>query len=74
MGFYRSPADMYASRADRFQRNGSRHWAMAKSGEGDFHYGKARICYEQASVNRAKAEQARASGATFRTGHAKERG
>lgn len=74
MGFYQSPADMYASRADRFQRDGSRHWAMAKSGEGDFHYGKARICYEQAAVNRAKAEQARASGAAFRTGHTKERG
>lgn len=71
MGFYQSPADMYASRADRFQRDGNHHWAMAKSGEGDFQYGKARICYKQAAVNRAKAELARASGTVFRTGRTK---
>ena len=71
MGFYHSPADMFATRADRFQRDGIRHWAMVKSGEGDFHYGKARFCYEQAAVNRAKAEEARTSGAAFRTGRTK---
>ena len=71
MGFYQSPADMFAARADRFQRDGSRHWAMAKNGEGDFHCEKARICYEYAAVNRAKAEKARTSGATFRTGRTK---
>lgn len=71
MGFYQSSADMFAARADRFQRDGSRHWAMAKSGEEDFHYGQARFCYEQAAVNRAKAEQTRSSSATFRTGRTK---
>lgn len=73
MGFYQSPADMYASRANRFKRDGDRHWAMAKGGEGGFHYGKARFCYEQAAVNRAKEERARASGAVFRTGRKKQR-
>lgn len=73
MCFYQSLADMYASRSDRFQRDGDRHWAMAKSGEGGFHYEKARFCYEQAAVNRSRAEQARASGAVFRTGHKKQR-
>lgn len=74
MSFYQSPADMYASRADRFKRDGDQHWAMAKNGEGGFHYGKARFCYEQAAVNRAKAEQARVGGSVFRKGHAKGKG
>ena len=74
MGFYQSPADMYASRANRFKRDGDQHWAMAKSGEGGFHYGKARFYYEQAAVNKAKAEQARARGAAFRTGCARGKG
>lgn len=66
MGFYKSPEDMYASRAIRFTNDGNRHWAMAKNGYGDYHYGKARFCYAQASANRAKAEQAHATGATFK--------
>ena len=37
MGFYRSPGDMFASRADRFKRDGDRHWAMAKNGDGGYH-------------------------------------
>lgn len=65
MSYYSSPEAMFASRADRFQRDGDRHWAMAKSGGGDYHYGKARFCYEQAAANRARAEQARNTGATF---------
>lgn len=68
MGYYKSPEDMFASRADRFKRDGDRHWGMPKSGNGDYHYGKARICYEQATTNKAKSEQARATGATFHKG------
>lgn len=68
MGFYSSPEEMYSSRAARFKRDGDRHWAMAKSGDGGYHYGKARFCYGQAEANRAKAEQARATGATFKKG------
>lgn len=66
MSFYNSPEDMYTSRANRFQKDGNRHWAMAKQGQGDFHYGKAKFCYDQAAVNRERAEHARTSGATFR--------
>lgn len=65
MGFYKTPADMYDARANRFKRDGDRHWAQAKSGEGDYHYGKARMCYREAASNRAKAEQARTDGASF---------
>ena len=65
MGYYKSPEDMFSSRANRFKNDGDRHWAMAKNGHGDYHYGKARFCYEQAAVNRAKAEQAHATGAAF---------
>ena len=66
MGFYRSPGDMFASRADRFKRDGDRHWAMAKNGDGGYHYGKAKFCYEQSAVNRGKAERAYQTGAVFR--------
>lgn len=66
MGFYKTPADMYASRADRFKRDADRHWALAKNGYGDYHYGKAKLCYEQARVNHAKAEKAIRTGAVFR--------
>ena len=65
MAFYKSPEDMYRSRANRFKRDGDTHWAKAKNGEGDFHYGKAKICYGQAKENLAKAEKARATNATF---------
>lgn len=66
MGYYKSPEDMFTSRADRFTRDGNRHWAMAKGGYGDYHYGKAKFCYKQASINRDKADNARATGATFK--------
>ena len=66
MSFYKSPEDMYTTRANRFKRDGDRHWAKAKAGQGDYHYGKAKFCYEQASVNAAKAENAKLTSATFR--------
>lgn len=66
MSYYQSPAHMFQSRADRFKRDGDRHWAMAKNGEGDYHYGKARTCYDQAAANQAKANHARSTGATFK--------
>ena len=55
MAFYKSFEDMYSSRADRFKREGDRHWAMAKSGCGEHHYQKAKSCYDQAALNRSKA-------------------
>ena len=57
MAFYKSPADMYSARADRFKRDGDRHWAMAKQGQGDFHYGKAKTCYARAAENVVRASQ-----------------
>jgi hypothetical protein len=65
MGFFKSPADMFEHRAERFQREGNEHWAKAKSGEGDYHYGKAKWCYGQEKENREKAEHARKSNAAF---------
>lgn len=66
MSYYKSPEDMFSARANRFQRDGNRHWAMAKNGGGDYHSGKAKFCYDQAAANRARAQQAHATGATFR--------
>lgn len=68
MGVYKNPEEMYAARADRFKRDADRHYAQAKAGDGGFHYTKAKAAYERAADNQRKAEQARASGSTFRTG------
>ena len=59
MSYYASREDMYNSRADRFKRDGDRHWAMAKNGCGDYHYGKAKVCYREAAANRERAECAK---------------
>ncbi len=71
MGYYKSPEDMYSSRAKHFKRNGDRHWAMALNGYGNHHYAKARFCYEQAEVNSAKADVAHTSNAVFATHNCK---
>lgn len=71
MGFYKNPEEMYTARAERFRRDGNTHWAQAKNGEGGYHYTKARFCYEEAAKNAAKAEQARADNAVFRSGRKK---
>lgn len=65
MGFYSTPAQMFSARADSFKREGDRHWAQAKNGNGDFHYAKAKRCYEQAAENRQKADNAARTGASF---------
>ena len=65
MAYYSSPEEMFAKRAERYKHDGDRHWAMAKNGEGSFHYGKAKSCYGQAASNKAKAENAKATGAIW---------
>ena len=64
MSFYKDVEDMYNARAKRFKEDADRHWAMAKSGEGDYHYSKAKEFYEEAKKNRIKPEQSR--GNSFR--------
>jgi hypothetical protein len=65
MAYYNSPEEMFAKRAEKYKCAGDRHWAMAKNGEGDHHYGKAKTCYDQAAKNRERADNARATGATW---------
>ena len=65
MSYYKSPENMFSARANRFKNDGDRHWAMAKNGYGDYHYGKAKFCYKQASINHARAKQAHESGSSF---------
>ncbi|MEE1314504.1 MAG: hypothetical protein UHS49_01900 [Faecalimonas sp.] len=65
MGYYKNPEEMYSCRAKNFKRDGDRHWAQAKNGEGGYHYGKARFCYEQSEINREKAVWARKNKKTF---------
>lgn len=65
MNYYKSPEEMFLSRASHFKKDGDLHWAMAKNGFGDYHYGKAKLCYEQASLNHAKAKQAHESRKAF---------
>lgn len=69
MSFYASPADMFSARADRFKKDGDRHWAMAKNEHGNYHFGKAKYCYNQAAMNREKAAQASQQGLTFCSSH-----
>lgn len=63
MGFYNSPEDMYKARAERARREADEHWAKAKTGQGDWHYGKAKKRYEDAARNEARAKEVR--GKTF---------
>lgn len=65
MGYYKNPEEMFSAKAAKFQKEGNRHWAMAKNGLGNHHYGQARSCYKQAAINQAKAERARTIGAVF---------
>ena len=57
MLFYKNPEEMYKARAKRFKEDGDRHWAMAKSGNGKFHYGKAKKCYDESKRNEDKARE-----------------
>lgn len=68
MGYYKNPEDMYTQRAARFKRDADRHYAQAKAGEGGYHYQKAKFAYERSAANAKKAEEARATGAVFRSG------
>ena len=56
---------MYSARATRFKKQGDTFWARAKSGESGGFFGKAKNCYEQARINKERAEQARKTGAKF---------
>lgn len=42
MGFFKTPEEMYDHAAKRFKKDGDMHWAKAKNGEGEYHYGAAR--------------------------------
>lgn len=66
MSFYKDFEEMYNARAKRFKKDADRHWAMAKSGEGDYHYTKAKEFYKEAEKNRIKAEESK--GKSFRKG------
>ena len=59
MGFFKSKADMYEARAKHFEKNGKIHWAKAKNGDGDFHFGKAKKHFEEANRNKKLAKDAR---------------
>ena len=59
MSFYKDVEEMYNARAKRFKEDADRHWAMAKSGEGDYHYAKAKECYNEAKKNKMKAEESK---------------
>ena len=65
MGFFKSPEEMYKHRASRFKHNGDIHWAKAKCGDGDYHFGKAKKCYTEAEKNLKRAELAKSSNAKF---------
>ena len=65
MAYYKSPEDMFSRRAKQAKASADRHWAMAKNGQGGYHYTQARDSYDYAAVNQAQANKAKESGATF---------
>lgn len=65
MSFYASPEAMYSARADNYRKCGNAHWAMAKSGYGDEHFGIARKAYDKARENEEKAKAAANDHATW---------
>lgn len=65
MSFYKSPAEMFSSRGDKYIKEGNYYWAMAKNGYGDHYYGKAKSCYREAAINNEKSAQAKSKRITF---------
>lgn len=57
MSFYKDKSDMFSQRAKRAKQAGDKEWAMAKNGEGDFHYGNAKNNYARAEEYKKKAEK-----------------
>lgn len=55
MAYYKSKEDMFLKRAERASKIASSEWGKAKSGEGGFHFARARKNYGIASDASAKA-------------------
>lgn len=66
MAFYKDLEDMFSQRAKRCKTEGDSHWAKAKNGEGQYHYGKAKEFYDSAKANQKKADEARKNNSKFR--------
>lgn len=66
MAYYSSLAEMFKKRAEKSKKLGDQHWAKAKNGEGNHHYGQAKRCYGQATTSQEKAEQSSAAGVTWK--------
>lgn len=62
MAFFKSKAEMYEARANRFEKEGKTQWAKAKNGEGNFRYGKAKKDFAEADRNRQIAKEVRKNG------------
>ena len=59
MAFYNSPEEMYKARASRFKKMVIYTGQRQKNGDGDYHYGKAKKCYNEAKINEEKAKKAK---------------
>lgn len=55
MAYYKSLEEMFRRRAENSLKYADREWALAKSGQGGSHYGKAKAGYASAAENLAKA-------------------
>ena len=65
MGFFKTPEEMYDHAAKRFKKDGDMHWAKAKNGEGEYHYGAARKAYKRAEASLEKAKTVKGSSLYF---------
>lgn len=72
MAHYKSKADMYEGRANRSEKDAKMHWAKAKNGDGDHHFGKAKKSYAEADRNKKIANDIRKSGKNVLFGQKKK--
>ncbi len=65
MSYYKTPADMFSSRAERAMRDANRQFEKAERGYGDRYYDRAAKSLDYAEHNIYKTREARESRATF---------
>ncbi len=59
MAFYKNPEEMFQSRSEKYQKAGAQHYAKAKNQEGDSHYGAAKRNYNNAEIEKKKAQESK---------------
>lgn len=57
MAFYKNPEEMFKARSEKYKKAGDMHYAKAKNGGGEGHFGAAKKNYRSAEIEQEKAEK-----------------